>query len=189
MKGAQEVGAMWWSSARSRQSRGRGSHAERTLSEECEAFLAGTYSVRLDRSGTVVPPWAWVNGLAHGDLARVQAIAGGQPQKATWSALRWEPWPAAVVYLAGEVLGVVEAEGIGLAEVQREVLVPLEALLAATPERATRPSDLAGLVTTALDGYVAGHGRHHHPRRPAGDPGRSPDHRARRPWRRSGSSR
>lgn len=139
------------------------------LAQECEAFLAGRYAEHLDGLGCPVPTWAWLNGLAHGDLARVESLAAGRlkqlrrPRTGLWLA---STWPSAVAFLAGEVLDLVRSGGADLDELQLRVLAPLEEDVWCHPERHPhRPNQLVSAVLADLRHRPRGPRR----RRGAGD--------------------
>ena len=115
------------------------------LVEECEAFLAGTYPVWLHRHGVVIPPWAWLNPLAHGTSAELAAVAG--PVDASMA----HPitWADVLSTLAAEL-----ADDRDLAARQREVLVPLELQLAAGATDVRTPDELVHVVRRALEWSV-----------------------------------
>lgn len=119
----------------------------RTFTADCEAFLTGRLADRLEEDGRDVPPWAWMNLVAHGtgdDLRADQAIHG-TPDFPT------DRWHEVRSLLAVEVLGVAGADS-SLAELQHEVLVPLELDLAARTEVGSwRPKQLVLAVEHALD--------------------------------------
>ena len=88
-----------------------------TMIEECEAFLAGRYAELLDSWGAVVPAWAWMNLVAHGDEVALRCAM----EERTMAG-----WRQARAYLAAVILDAVDDGTIVLADLQREVLVPLE---------------------------------------------------------------
>lgn len=111
---------------------------------ELEAVLAGRYVEWLRGRGEPVPAWAWLNGLAHGGLGDVSALAA---QRHLFGRVR--DWRRARRLLAGEIVAVA---GDRLGVVQREVLVPLELRLAARGnDAALDPARLAARVLMALD--------------------------------------
>ncbi|MDY7100694.1 MAG: hypothetical protein S0880_05855 [Actinomycetota bacterium] len=97
----------------------------------------------------VVPPWAWLNVLAHGTLHDLRGVddrlgARRDPQR----------WGQARAYLAGEVLAAVGCDDEALAALQRNVLVPIELDLAMLPrETAPEPRDVVGRVLAELDAF------------------------------------
>lgn len=114
---------------------------------ELEALLAGTYVEYLERRGQRVPPWAWINLLAHGTEAALRSAA--QPRRAP--ILDVNVWRHARCYLAGEVLAAADRTG-SLRAVQARVLVPLElAHMTAHPSRRNRPGQWAAWVLAAVE--------------------------------------
>jgi hypothetical protein len=98
------------------------------LVTETEAFLSGGYADHLTRTGLVVPTWAWLNGIAHGDLQTLADSSGpsiGKP----WLFIAQRPedfWWDAQRLLATELLKFVGNDATMLVRVQCSVLVPLE---------------------------------------------------------------
>jgi hypothetical protein len=88
------------------------------LVAECEAFLNGSYLDGLVDEGECLPPWVWINTLAHGQRADIEALAdgrGGHPGGT-----------GAAQYFAREVLATVDLHGLDLRALQRELLIPVE---------------------------------------------------------------
>ncbi len=116
---------------------------------DCEAFLLGRYAESLEARSEPVPVWAWTNVLAHGcreDVCR--ASAGG---RVGWSSTR--RWRVARTAAAGELLDRV-GSGASLADMQREVLVPLELELVSCPgDWACTPERWLEAVRSALHSY------------------------------------
>lgn len=117
--------------------------AGKRLVADSEAFLCGEYADSLEHSAVTVPPWAWTNLLAHGSEDEVRDAAHG----AGFGSPASQRWRAARAYLASEIIHVA-TDGVTLADVQRQVLVPLELELAARPGR--RPWTPARWVVTVL---------------------------------------
>ena len=88
------------------------------LVAECEAFLDGRYAELVEGAGAPVPPWAWMNRLAHGteDELRGEVDRLGD----------LHGWRQTSAYVAAEMLDEVDAGHLTLAALQRDVLVPLE---------------------------------------------------------------
>lgn len=132
---------MWWMERRL---------YSQELIGDCEAFLSGRYAERLRRRAVPVPTWAWTNLLAHGTEADLRSeLASSQ------RALR-RGWPAARAYLTTEVLTAVD-RGTRLADLQREVLRPLELELAA--DGSDDPRRWVVGVAAALARYENSHRR------------------------------
>ncbi|HET9076464.1 MAG TPA: hypothetical protein VFN68_05990 [Acidimicrobiales bacterium] len=89
---------------------------------ECEVYLSGEFRGYLEQLGRPVPGWAWVNGLAHGELPLIRRLArggdpGGSPQ-------------AVVADIARQLVSLVERGVDTLEGLQRRILIPLESDLA-----------------------------------------------------------
>lgn len=126
---------------------------ERALVAETEAFLEGDLAERLEASAGYVPAWAWTNRLAHASEGQLAAEQGAVLQ--TEAASRGK-WRQARAYLAGEVLRAAALYG-SLAELQRDVLVPLEIELSRKyGPRGCRLADWVATVEVALRQAVAG---------------------------------
>ena len=95
------------------------------LVSDCEAFLLGTYVEHLEMRTRPVPVWAWTNLLAHGSREDLSAAAADR--HGGWSSSH--RWRLARALVASEVLQAVR-RGATLADLQREVLVPIELAIA-----------------------------------------------------------
>lgn len=136
---------MWWQ-LRGRRGQRRG---DDDVAAECEAFLSGTYAYRLLERGCPVPPWAWINVLAHAPRARIEGLAAGRDDLLSPDAAG--PWTAALRALGAELLDTASAARTELSELQRLALVPLEAEALRTPALAPRrPGQLRRRVSQAL---------------------------------------
>jgi hypothetical protein len=88
-----------------------------------------------------------VNTLAHGDVHRLQELAGD------WSHAHPASWSAMLAYLAAKVLSSAPNDA-ELLRVQREALVPLELrLLDGATAAPTMPGQLTTLVLGALEAH------------------------------------
>lgn len=127
---------------------------EQTLVEDCEAFLAGRHLPRRSRHGRSIPPWMWINTLAHGSRADIEALARTPAGVSRES--------GAAPYLAGEVLAAIDRPGLTLGWLQRSFLVPVE-LRSATGdgmEERWSTREMTTRVRAALDRADATAGRH-----------------------------
>jgi hypothetical protein len=88
------------------------------LVEECEAFLAGTYAELCESRGERVPVWAWMNLLAHGTEEQLRTNVVPHTSGSHWHQARR--------FLAGELLDASTSGRVSLADLQRDVLVPIE---------------------------------------------------------------
>lgn len=123
----------------------------RELVDDCEAFLAGHYLARAAPRSLAVPAWVWSNVLAHGSTEDIR-------QTAAEGATADRGWRAARAYLAAELVEL-EARGQSLAQLQHDVLVPLELHLAARSDvQNWTPQRWAAAVRTSIDAY--GHSSH-----------------------------
>jgi hypothetical protein len=122
-----------------------------TIVLECEAFLHGTLAEYWDDKGLPVPPWAWLNLLAHGSENQIRASIAcpSRPRRASRS------WRTARAYVAYALLTLLDAE-CTLADMQRSLLIPLEFQMAERPEVARwSPRQWADVVDVALHGEQA----------------------------------
>jgi hypothetical protein len=116
--------------------RGRG---KRDLVQECEAFVTGSYYEVLLQQHQPIPPWAWVNALAHGARCEVERIAGLPPARPDSMAF--------LSYMACEVLLHASADDATLRHVQESTLIPLEMDLLREPA----PCDQRSLAKRVRD--------------------------------------
>jgi hypothetical protein len=114
------------------------------VAEEADAFLRGRLLQQMRRCGWHgrVPPWLWLNALAHGDRATVVVLSGYQPEFAAFQAgAPDEPgdvaWRRAQAHIAAELLALSRGSDAHLRGLQQQALVPLELATgdAVTPER------------------------------------------------------
>lgn len=98
------------------------------LTNGAEAFLCGEYATHLHRHGEVVPGWARLNTLAHGDVDSLRraerSFAVRRPE--TFADLADDSWKTALRVLAREVNQLVGADPDLLVRLQQSALVPLE---------------------------------------------------------------
>jgi hypothetical protein len=131
------------------------SGAPSPIADECAAFLTGEYAQTLLAAGYEVPPWAWLNSIAHGGESRLHAAIGDVRTRAVFRR-RAEQWQTTVRRIALEILAAATTRGIPAARLQRDVLVPVEFALMARPTgpravlRATARALHDGRDTTAL---------------------------------------
>jgi hypothetical protein len=110
---------------------------------ETEAFLAGALAEAIEARAGAVPDWVWINGLAHGTPADITAFAAKRGRR------RDPGWRRARALLAQDLLDAAKAHG-PLDRLQRDVLVPLELRLAASPVLIASPAHLVTRVLAAL---------------------------------------
>jgi hypothetical protein len=115
------------------------------LAMECEAFLAGRYVELCESRGEHVPTWAWINLLAHGTEDQLRETMEHDPCNGPWSQARG--------FLAGELLGLMDADRLSLSAFQRHVLVPLELdTISSSSAVGWRPSQFVSGVLGNLPG-------------------------------------
>jgi hypothetical protein len=113
--------------------------------EECTAFLHGAYPAWLAAHGLAVPPWAWLNPVAHATPTQLAALAAGRAEPNDAEPPKPMSWADVTTVLAAELVDVDD-----LAERQRESLVPLELRLAAGAPRVGTPEALLEAAHAAL---------------------------------------
>jgi predicted aminopeptidase len=125
--------------------------AEHRLAEEGEAFLRGRLLILLRRRGWTgpVPPWLWLNEVAHGDRSALKLVAAYSQEVAAFKAIYTDqpgdvPWRRAQARVAAELLTRSEGSDETLTRLQTQALIELEDVIDddATP---------AQLLTQALD--------------------------------------
>lgn len=97
---------------------------EPDIAREASAFLAGRYQGHRVPDRRSVPAWAWINPLAHGTLADVEALAARAPDATGPEAI--------TAAIAVQIASVVRRGLLRLEDVQRQTLLPLEEHLTAT---------------------------------------------------------
>jgi hypothetical protein len=122
----------------------------------CEAFLHGRYAERLMERADHVPPWAWLNLVAHGTYDDL--VSAREPQRVAGSMVLYTHWVAARSYVIGEVFAAFDAGRRPLPRLQARVLRPLESQLAAEVSSVRFPRDLVGRVLQALEADQREHG-------------------------------
>ncbi len=116
-----------------------------TIVEECTAFLRGAYPVWLAGHGLVIPPWAWLNLVAHATPTQLAALAAGRIEPDDAEPPKPMSWADVTTVLAAQLVDVDD-----LAERQRESLVPLELRLASGASRISTPQALLEAARAAL---------------------------------------
>lgn len=125
--------------------------AEHRLAEEGEAFLRGRLLTLLRRRGWTgpVPPWLWLNEVAHGDRSALKLVAAYSRELAAFKVVFTDqpgdvPWRRAQKRVAAELLTRSEGSDAMLSRLQTHALMELEDVI----EDDASP---AQLVTQALD--------------------------------------
>jgi hypothetical protein len=114
---------------------------------ELDAFLAGCFVEWAMEHGPSVPAWAWMNRIAHGSMAELEAATDQSPVPVGHPGL--ELWGLTSCFLARELLATA-TDDEGLHELQQRVLVPVELDLAKEWWRTRSPKELATVVLAAL---------------------------------------
>lgn len=117
---------------------------------DCEAFLCGHLAERAERMAQRVEVWKWTNLLAHGSEEDLIAESGAvHPDEL----VPGSGWHDASSYLATEVIDLAKRHG-PLAQLQHDVLVPLELDLASREEVDWwGPGQLVCTVRNRLEAY------------------------------------
>ena len=123
----------------------------RELVQESDLYLSGYYAEYLDTRNRPVPTWAWLSALAHGSAEQLRSLAM-HDDPGDRVPTRRTLWWQAVGFLAAEILAHHDDE-LGLDELQRSVLVPLELAWPSTDRRYVQPRELVRTVLGALDPY------------------------------------
>jgi hypothetical protein len=102
----------------------------RLLVKSVESFLAGTYEDHLCANNQIIPVWARLNSLAHGDLGSINEMAKhADPFDLLTLAWDVEAWMAARSTLARDLVRLVQGRAALLIQVQRRILIPIESVL------------------------------------------------------------
>jgi hypothetical protein len=98
------------------------------LIADTEAFVLGDYADHLRRHGDMVPGWARMNVLAHGDLERLRRarLPFASRKSALFAKRTGDGWRSAIRVLSDELIDLVESDSEMLSYVQHCALVPLE---------------------------------------------------------------
>jgi hypothetical protein len=100
------------------------------LVASAESFLAGTYENHLLANNRIVPVWARLNLLAHGELGDISEMAKlADPFDLLTLAGDPGAWSAARSTLAVDLVRLVQGRAALLAQVQRRILIPIELVL------------------------------------------------------------
>jgi hypothetical protein len=120
-----------------------------SLTEECEAFLAGGFGELVERAGMRPPPWAWLNAIAHAELEDLTRMAHHEFDRARGQDLS-DGWAQATSFLATELLHAGGDNRDAVRRMQVDVLVPIELAWCSDTPMARSPSDLVREVRAAL---------------------------------------
>jgi hypothetical protein len=92
------------------------------VADECEAVLAGRWAEYRLARGRDVPPWAWLNRVAHAD-ERALRYAVRVP---AWSRHEMDEWDRMRFCVAQFLVQQAAEKGVTAAALQQSVLVPIE---------------------------------------------------------------
>jgi hypothetical protein len=122
-----------------------------SLIDECEAFLRGQVRDIPAAAYGPLPPWAWLNSIAHCDLDGLRALAAHElgPQKRFDSVGLWSN---ATSFVAGEVLTASAEDAATLREIQTSVLIPMELGMLSDRSRMSTPQQFVRQVSRGLTG-------------------------------------
>jgi hypothetical protein len=124
----------------------------RRLVAECEAYLSGRFAELVASRGDPVPPWAWLNQVAHAEPEDVVALArsGTRPGRLGQGP---QDWRVAVGRIAAEVVGRAGTSPAGIRSLQVQVLLPVElSLMGEKAHLALTPEALVRVVGSAVRG-------------------------------------
>jgi hypothetical protein len=120
--------------------------SQEALVAEAERFLNGHYLDDAFATSREIPGWVWLSTLAHGDaealLDAESWLASGRPVRS-----EYDTWGRVLQLLAREIRSMTETTTCTLAEIQRELLVPLELAIIASP---VGPATMYRVVTSML---------------------------------------
>ena len=120
------------------------------VADEAGAFLDGHLVESMKSAGTTVPPWMWLNAVAHGDQERLAWLASdlGGAAVGGSGAAGGSGWRWARARLAAELLSAGNGDAAVVAALQRDVLVPLELSLSHSEDLS--PGALVDIVVAEL---------------------------------------
>jgi hypothetical protein len=121
------------------------------LVQESDLYLSGYYAEYLDTRNRPVPTWAWLSVLVHGSAEQLRSLATQDDLGDRVPTIRTLWWQA-VGFLAGEILDHLD-DDVGLDELQRSALMPVELAWPTTHRGYLQPRELVRTVLGALDQY------------------------------------
>lgn len=119
----------------------RETRAGARLAEEVEAFLSGSSCEWYVSRGRALPPWVYVNRVAHAEPDRLRQLAMDAPG-GSHPALSWRQ---AVALLAREILRVGQSDRGSIRRIQLGSLVSLESQLISRASEHIGPEQLVAL--------------------------------------------
>jgi hypothetical protein len=128
---------------------------------ESDLYLSGYLADYLDTRNRPVPTWVWLSALVHGSSQQLHSLTI-QDDLGVRLPTRRMLWWQAVGFLAGEILA--HDDDVGLDELRRSVLVPLELTWLTTDHGYSHPRELVRTVLAALDQFQSSRRRSIDPR-------------------------
>src|ERR1700722_11684370 len=121
------------------------STAEETcISRECEQFLHGQLLECFTEERESLPEWVWINVLAHAPEEYLAVVASrGEETQASCRCT----WDRTIAFLAGILLDNAGRTGKPVAQLQRDIVEPIELKVQSRP---IAPSTLVRLVLSAV---------------------------------------
>jgi hypothetical protein len=116
------------------------------VGDECDAYLAGEWAEFCLAHGAPLPPWAWLNHVAHApEAALARAV---QPGRGPWTTpTEWDGLRRSVVE---SLFRHAEERRVTVSQLQRAVLVPIELSLFEHHDRRLGNNELLFRILSAL---------------------------------------
>lgn len=123
---------------------------EKQTVDGASAFVTGSYARFLQRTEGQLPPWAWLNVLAHGTKMQILEVAVGR-SKDLPRGRRYMAWRQAAQFVAIEMLDRSRFSSSALQAMQVEMLQPLEERMMRTCRSVPRtPAQLVAVALSAM---------------------------------------
>jgi len=119
--------------------------AGRGLGDECDAFLAGEWAEYRRARGHEVPPWAWLNRVAHAP-AHVLELAFRIPARGRET----DEWTRLRTCVVASLFRQADENRMTVTELQGAALVPIELVLFSTDDPPRSNPELLVLILAAL---------------------------------------
>jgi len=114
--------------------------------DECDAYLAGDWAEFCLAQGLPVPPWAWLNRVAHAP----EAVLGGAVRRRPGPQLTPTEWDGLRRSVVESLFRHAAERGVTVSHLQRAVLVPIELSLFEHHDRRFGNSALLFRILSAL---------------------------------------
>lgn len=114
------------------------------VASEATAFLEGRLveAMQASAAGTAVPPWMWLNAVAHGDEEHIAWLASDTGSSGA------SGWRRARGRMAAELLACAGGRPGAMRRLQREVMVPIEQSLGGVDD--LTPAGMVDIVVAEL---------------------------------------